>query len=82
MGAEVIIPGHQKPGCLFDKSSLDFTREYVVVTEEELVKQDTVAGFYHAMADRFPQANLVRLSNGMNSMVFKGGLDWNWREIS
>jgi glyoxylase-like metal-dependent hydrolase (beta-lactamase superfamily II) len=81
MGAEVIIPGHQKPGMQFDKSSLDFTREYVVATEEELVKQDTVAGFYCAMADRFPQANLVRLSNGMNAAVFKGGLDWNWREI-
>ena len=38
MGAEVIIPGHQKPGMQFDKSSLDFTREYIVATEEELVK--------------------------------------------
>ena len=81
MGAEVIIPGHQKPGMQFDKSSLDFTREYIRVTEEELVKQDSVEGFYFAMANRFPDANLVRLSNGMNSAVFKGGLDWNWREI-
>ena len=31
------------------------------------------------MADRFPQANLF-VSNGMNANVFKGGLDWNWRE--
>lgn len=81
MGAEVIIPGHQKPGMQFDKSSLDFTREYIRATEEELADQDSVEGFYFAMADRFPDANLVRLSNGMNSAVFKGGLDWNWREI-
>jgi glyoxylase-like metal-dependent hydrolase (beta-lactamase superfamily II) len=81
MGAEVIIPGHQKPGMQFDKSSLDFTREYIRVTEEELVKTNTVGEFYYAMASRFPDANLVRLSNGMNAMVFKGGLDWNWREI-
>ena len=81
MGAEVIIPGHQKPGMQFDRSSLDFTREYIVATEEELVRQDSVEGFYFAMANRFPDANLVRLSNGMNAAVFKGGMDWNWREI-
>jgi glyoxylase-like metal-dependent hydrolase (beta-lactamase superfamily II) len=81
MGAEVIIPGHQKPGMQFDKSSLDFTRDYIVATEEELVRTNTVGDFYYAMASRFPDANLVRLSNGMNAMVFKGGLDWNWREI-
>lgn len=81
MGAEVIIPGHQKPGMQFDKSSLDFTREYIVATEEELVKTSTVGEFYYAMASRFPDANLTRLSNGMNAMVFKGGLDWNWREV-
>jgi glyoxylase-like metal-dependent hydrolase (beta-lactamase superfamily II) len=81
MGAEVIIPGHQKPGCQFDRSSLDFTRDYIRVTEEELVRTSTVGEFYYAMASRFPDANLVRLSNGMNAMVFKGGLDWNWREI-
>lgn len=81
MGAEVIIPGHQKPGMQFDKSSLDFTREYIVATEEELVKTDSVGEFYYAMTNRFPEANLVRLSNGMNAMVFKGGLDWNWRGI-
>jgi len=81
MGADVIIPGHQKPGMQFDKSSLDFTREYIVATEEELAKQDSVAGFYYAMAERFPDSSICRLSNGMNSMVFKGGLDWNWRAM-
>jgi glyoxylase-like metal-dependent hydrolase (beta-lactamase superfamily II) len=81
MGAEVIIPGHQKPGMPFDRSSLDFTRDYIVATEEELVKTSTVGEFYYAMANRFPDANLTRLSNGMNAMVFKGGLDWNWRNI-
>ncbi len=81
MGAEVIIPGHQKPGMQFNKSSLDFTREYIRATEEELPKTDSVAEFYYAMAQRFPDANLTRLSNGMNAAVFKGGLDWNWREM-
>ncbi len=80
MGAEVIIPGHQKPGMQFDKSSLEFTREYLLATEEELARTDDVANFYYAMAERFPEANLTHLSNEMNSNVFKGGRDWHWRE--
>jgi glyoxylase-like metal-dependent hydrolase (beta-lactamase superfamily II) len=80
MGAEVIIPGHQRPGMQFDKSSLDFTREYLVATEEELARTDSVSDFYYAMAERFPNAHLVHLSNEMNANVLKGDRDWHWRE--
>jgi glyoxylase-like metal-dependent hydrolase (beta-lactamase superfamily II) len=80
MGAEVIIPGHARPGMQFDRSSLDFTRDYLVATEEELARTTDVAGFYYAMAERFPQAHLVHLSNEMNANVFKGNRDWHWRE--
>jgi glyoxylase-like metal-dependent hydrolase (beta-lactamase superfamily II) len=79
MGAEVIIPGHQKPGMPFDSSSFSFTKDYLVATDEELAKTNDVAGFYYAMVKRFPDANLF-ISNEMNSGFFKGGLDWNWRE--
>ena len=79
MGAEVVIPGHQKPGMPFDDSSFTFTREYLVATEEELANTVDEAGFYYAMVKRFPDANLF-ISNEMNSGVFKGGMDWNWRE--
>lgn len=80
MGADVIIPGHQKPGMQFDRTSLDFTREYLVATEEELARTEDVAGFYYAMAERFPEAHLLHLSNEMNANVFKGGRDWHWRD--
>jgi glyoxylase-like metal-dependent hydrolase (beta-lactamase superfamily II) len=80
MGAEVIIPGHQRPGMQFDRSSLDFTRDYLVATEEELARHDDVGGFYCAIAERFPLAHLVHLSNEMNANVFKGNRDWHWRE--
>jgi hypothetical protein len=80
MGAEVIIPGHQRPGMPFDKSSLDFTRDYLAATEEELARTASVGDFYYAMAERFPQAHLVHLSNEMNANVFKGDRDWHWRE--
>jgi glyoxylase-like metal-dependent hydrolase (beta-lactamase superfamily II) len=79
MDAEVIIPGHQKPGMHFDSSSYDFTTEYIIATEEELARTNDVAGFYYAMVKRFPDANLF-ISNEMNANVFKGGMDWNWRE--
>jgi glyoxylase-like metal-dependent hydrolase (beta-lactamase superfamily II) len=79
LGAEVIIPGHQKPGMPFDSSSFDFTRDYLVATEEELARTKDVASFYYAMVKRFPEANLF-ISNEMNANVFKGGMNWNWRE--
>ncbi len=79
MNAEIIIPGHQKPGLPFDSSSLDFTRNYLVATEEVLASTHDVGGFYYGMVKKFPDANLF-ISNEMNSNVFKGGLNWNWRE--
>jgi glyoxylase-like metal-dependent hydrolase (beta-lactamase superfamily II) len=79
MGAEVVIPGHQKPGMPFDSSTFTFTKDYLIATEEELAKTTDVAGFYYAMAQRFPDANLF-ISNEMNSAVFKGGRNWDWHE--
>jgi len=79
LDAEVVIPGHQKPGMPFDSSSFDFTRDYLVATEQELARTKDVASFYYAMVKRFPEANLF-ISNEMNANVFKGGMNWNWRE--
>jgi len=79
MNAQVVIPGHQKPGMPFDSSSFDFTKDYLAATEEELTRTNDVASFYYAMVKRFPEANLF-ISNEMNANVFKGGMDWNWRE--
>jgi len=79
MGAEVIIPGHQKPGCNFDATSFEFTKEYLVATEEELARTTGEGEFYYAMVKRFPNANLF-ISNEMNSGVLKGGKNWNWKD--
>lgn len=79
LDAQVIIPGHQKPGMPFDSSSFDFTKDYLVATEEELAMTKDVASFYYAMVRRFPDANLF-ISNEMNANVFRGGMNWNWRE--
>jgi glyoxylase-like metal-dependent hydrolase (beta-lactamase superfamily II) len=80
MGAEVVIPGHEKPGMPFDNSSMTFTKDYLIATEEELKKTTDTAGFFYAMAMRYPDVNLLFLINEMNAAVFKGGRVWNWRE--
>lgn len=79
MNAEVIIPGHQKPGMPFDSGSISFMRDYLTATEEVIARTNDVAGFYYAMVKHFPEANLF-ISNEMNANVFKGGMDWRWRE--
>jgi glyoxylase-like metal-dependent hydrolase (beta-lactamase superfamily II) len=79
MGAEVVVPGHQKPGMPFDSSSFTFTKDYLIATEEELAKTKDEANFYYAMVKHFPEANLL-ISNEMNAGVFKGGRNWNWKD--
>jgi glyoxylase-like metal-dependent hydrolase (beta-lactamase superfamily II) len=79
MDAEVIIPGHQKPGMPFDASSCTFTKDYLIATEEALAETTDEANFYYAMVQRFPDANLF-ISNEMNAGVFKGGKNWNWKD--
>jgi glyoxylase-like metal-dependent hydrolase (beta-lactamase superfamily II) len=79
IGAEVTIPGHQKPGMPFDSSSYSFTKDYLTATEEELAKTKDEGCFYYAMVRHFPDANLF-ISNEMNAGVFKGGKNWNWKD--
>ena len=79
MNAEVVIPGHQKPGMPFDTSCYTFMKDYLAATEEQIAKTKDEGNFYYAMDQSFPEANLS-ISNEMNAGVFKGGKDWNWRE--
>lgn len=75
MDAEVIIPGHARPGMPFDKSSIEYTRNYLIATAEEVERCKTPAEFYYAMSMRFPKSVLLR-SNEMNANVFLGGREW------
>jgi len=80
LGAEVVIPGHQKPGMPFDTSCYTFMKDYLKATEEELANTETTGDFFYNMAMRFSGSNLLFLSNEMNAAVFKGGRDWEWRD--
>ncbi|MBN1974222.1 MAG: MBL fold metallo-hydrolase [Sedimentisphaerales bacterium] len=79
MGAEVIIPGHQKSGMPFDSSSFTFMKDYLAATEKAIAETESEGDFYYAMVKAFPEANLF-ISNIMNAGYFKGGMDWNWRD--
>jgi len=78
---DIVIPGHQKPGMPFDYSSIDYTRKYVELTEKALEETNSAAEFFYTMFVHFPSSVLLNLSNEMNANVFKGGRDWNWREL-
>jgi glyoxylase-like metal-dependent hydrolase (beta-lactamase superfamily II) len=79
LGAETIIPGHQRPGMPFDSSCYRFTKDYLLATDEEIAKTNDEGCFYYAMVQHFPEANLL-ISNEMNAGVFKGGKNWNWKD--
>ncbi len=80
MGAEVIIPGHAKPGMEFNATSYQFMRDYLDATEEEIANTSDVANFYYNMEKRFPEAVINGKSNEMNAQVFKGGLEWYYSD--
>ena len=73
--ADLVVPGHSKWGEPYDGRAFDFTREYLLATEEELANTTTVGEFYYNMVERFPHAVLLR-SDEMNAQVFKGGKEW------
>ncbi|HVI41935.1 MAG TPA: MBL fold metallo-hydrolase [Anaerovoracaceae bacterium] len=77
--AEVIIPGHAKPGVEFNKKTFQFMRDYIDATEEEMASTSDAANFYYNMAMRFPEATLLR-SNEMNANVFKSAREWYYSD--
>lgn len=84
LAPEVVIPGHQKPGCLLDGSAIKYTIDYLKATEEELENikgldpKIGTAVFFHSMEKRFPSNTISMLSNDMNSKVFSGEFVWEW----
>ena len=82
LGAEVVIPGHVKPGTPLDERTFKYTKDYLVATEEELAKTTDMKEFFYNMCMRFPTSILIFLSNDMNSSVFLGGREWNWSDLT
>jgi glyoxylase-like metal-dependent hydrolase (beta-lactamase superfamily II) len=79
MDIDVYIPGHARPGMMFDESCLKFTKDYLTATEEAISTTSTAAEFYYFMAQKFPTAN-YHASNEMNAEVYKGGRVWDWND--
>ena len=81
---EVVIPGHQKPGCLLDCSGIKYTIDYLKATVEEIPKikglapEIGTAVFFHSMEKRFPNDAISMYSNDMNAKVFSGEFVWGW----
>jgi len=81
---EVVIPGHQKAGCLLDRSGIKYTIDYLKATQEEIKKIEGLepeigtAVFFAAMEKRFPLNAISQYSNEMNAKVFSGEFVWGW----
>ena len=81
LGADVVIPGHAKPGLPFDDSIFDYCKTYLKVAEEQLEKTGSAAEYFMTMCQLYPDSVLINLSNEMNAMVLKGGREWQlWNE--
>jgi len=76
---EVVIPGHQKPGCLLDRRAIGYTVDYLKATEEAMKETNDAASFFYFMEKRFPNNAISMLSNEMNAKVFKDpNFEWGW----
>ena len=67
----VVIPGHSKVGAPLDASTaVDFTENYLVVFEGELIRAKDPDGLMNAMRGRFPSADfLLALERGAKANV-------------
>ena len=81
---DVVIPGHQKKGCLLDRSGIKYTIDYLKATMEEieaikgLAPEIGTAKFFFNMERRFPNNAISMYSNEMNAKVFSGEFVWGW----
>ena len=67
----VVIPGHSKVGAPLDaNTAVDFTENYLVVFEGELIRAKDPDGLMNAMRGRFPSADfLLALERGAKANV-------------
>ena len=74
-----MIPGHQKFGCLLDRSGIKYTIDYLKATAEAMDETNDAASFFYFMEKRFPNNAISMYSNEMNSKVFKDPtFEWGW----
>jgi hypothetical protein len=73
----VVLPAIRKK-LLFDGSAYEYTKNYLIATEEELASTKDSASFFYNMVKRFPGSSLIMYSNEMNAEVWKGGRHWDW----
>jgi glyoxylase-like metal-dependent hydrolase (beta-lactamase superfamily II) len=76
---EVVIPGHQKAGCLLDRRAIKYTLDYLKTTEEAMKETTDAASFFYYMEKCFPNNAISMYSNDMNAKVFKDPtFEWGW----
>ena len=69
---KVVIPGHQKAGCLLDRSGIKYTIDYLNTTAEAIKETNDAASFFYYMEKAFPNNAISMYNNDMNSRVLMG----------
>ncbi len=73
--AEVVVPGHLKPGAKLDASALRYTRDYLLAFEQAFDKSSNSAELIAAMKQAYPDAGLG-IALDIGAKVSKGEMKW------
>lgn len=71
----VVVPGHMAVSAATDASALRYTRDYLVVFEEELARAPDSAALVAAMTRRYPDA-VMGVALQIGAKVAKGEMKW------
>jgi glyoxylase-like metal-dependent hydrolase (beta-lactamase superfamily II) len=58
LGAELVVPGHQKPDRTYKPSNLDFTKQYLAAYDEALASAKSAADLQARIKARYPDTAL------------------------
>ncbi|CAI8814115.1 MBL fold metallo-hydrolase [Pseudomonas zeae] len=72
---QIVVPGHLTPNSALDASAIDYTRDYLMVFEQELAKAANSAALIEAMTNLYPEAGMgIALQIG--AKVATGEMTW------
>ena len=74
-GPAVVVPGHMVPGFATDRSSIEQTKTYLKVFEEELAKAPDAASLNTAMTTHFPALGMG-IALDIGAKVATGEMKW------